>query len=182
MFFDFGQSAHFREQLALRWETLYRVAYSWCHDPHTAGDLVQESLAKALKNRKQLRDWHALDTWLFKIMNRCWIDLKRRQPHYLAIDDIDHVHHQDPEAEALKTELTERVWAAVGKLKQDQRQVVSLVSLGGLSYDEVANALDIPIGTVMSRLCRARRTLRAHLDAQEHQTRDHRTAKLRRIK
>ncbi len=160
----FGTSARFNRYLEQQWSRLYRVAYSWSHDPQTAADLVQETLARALKHRRQLRDWKAVDVWLYRIMSHCWIDCMRRQPETVDLQDVELTHDLDPERENVRLELEQRVWRAIEHLSQDQRQIVTLVGLAGLAYSEVAAVLDIPVGTVMSRLSRARRNLRRHMD------------------
>lgn len=143
--------------------TLYRVAFSWCHDRALAEDLVQETLLKALSRHAQLRDAERLKGWLFAILNNGFRDHLRRQRVH---DDIDELADEmpgtapTPEDERATAEIVARVRAAIARLPLGQRQVVTLVDLEELSYAEVALALGIPIGTVMSRLCRARATLR----------------------
>lgn len=156
----FEQGKGLEHRLAASRTRLYRIAYAWCHDAPLAEDLVQETLAKALRHRKQLRDGRALDKWLFQILANTWRDHCRRKRDTvdiahagLATQDGPAVHHQTHE-------IVDQVRAAVGRLDPNQRQVVTLVDLQGFAYQEVAEVLDIPIGTVMSRLCRARKELR----------------------
>ena len=78
----------FRQTLTHSRGRLYRIAFSWCHDHDLADDLVQETMAKALKNAKQLRDKSAIHSWLFGIMNNCWRDHLRRQKDMDNIDDV----------------------------------------------------------------------------------------------
>ena len=152
-----------RQQLELCRPALYRVAYSWCHDRALADDLVQDTLVKAISRRAQLRDSERLQGWLFAILNNAFRDhLRRRRNH----DDIDELADElpgsapTPEEQRASSEIVARVRAAIALLPLGQRQVVTLVDLEELSYAEVAQALAIPIGTVMSRLCRARAALR----------------------
>ena len=142
---------------------LYRIAYSWCHDPVLADDLAQETLAKAMKNSRQLRDCGAMDTWLFRILTNLWNDHFRRNKGTLSIEDVELASETTPESEYIKSETAVKVREAVGRLPAGQRQTLTLVDLEGFSYIEVAEILDIPIGTVMSRLCRARRALKESL-------------------
>ena len=142
---------------------LYRVAYSWCHDPALADDLTQETLAKALRYSGQLRDPNAVHTWLFSILTNCWRDHFRRSRDMVDIDDIAFVDEITPEINQDRAEVIGRVRAAITTLPMGQRQVLTLVDLEGLSYIEVAQVLSVPIGTVMSRLCRARRALKERL-------------------
>ena len=142
---------------------LYRVAYAWCRNPALADDLVQETLTKALKKSAQLRDPKARDAWLFTILANCYRDHFRRSREMDDIDDVEISHESTPESESSSAQIVGLVRAAVARLSDGQRQVVTLVDLEGFSYGEVAKILDVPIGTVMSRLCRARNTMKALL-------------------
>ena len=142
---------------------LYRVAYSWCRNPALADDLVQETLTKALKKSAQLRDPKARDAWLFTILANCYRDHFRRSREMDDIDDVEISHESTPESESSSAQIVGLVRAAVARLSDGQRQVVTLVDLEGFAYGEVAKILDVPIGTVMSRLCRARNTMKALL-------------------
>lgn len=145
---------------------LYRMAYAWCHDAALADDLVQETLARGLTRVEQLRDLEKLRGWLFSILHRCWIDHLRGRR-----DDLDESALTDlaadapgPDGAAERSQTVGRVRQAIAALPIGQRQVVTLVDLEELSYAEVADVLAIPIGTVMSRLCRARAALRHLLE------------------
>ena len=142
---------------------LYRVAYSWCRNPALADDLVQETLTKALKKSAQLRDPKARDAWLFTILANCYRDHFRRSREMDDIDDVEISHESTPESESSSAQIVGLVRAAVARLSDGQRQVVTLVDLEGFAYGEVAKILDVPIGTVMSRLCRARNAMKALL-------------------
>ncbi len=139
---------------------LYRVAYAWCHNAALADDLVQETLSKALKHSTQLRDPKARDAWLFTILANCFRDHFRKTRDMDDIDDIEISHDTTPETESSRAEIVNMVRAAIARLPQGQRQVVTLVDLEGFSYVEVSQVLDVPIGTVMSRLCRARNAMK----------------------
>lgn len=141
---------------------LYRVAYAWCHDPCLADDLAQETIIKGLKSVHQLKDGMVLEAWLFSILHNCWRDHFRRQHPRADIDELMELPAAggSPEDLHAESELVQRVRRAVSALPLGQRQVITLVDLEELSYTAAANALDIPIGTVMSRLCRARQALR----------------------
>lgn len=145
---------------------LYRLAYSWSHNTALADDLVQETLIKALKNANQLRDPALLNSWLFSILANCWRDHFRQHKDMDDIDELEdykYAHEVTPDNIHAQSQVIARVRNAVSKLPLGQRQVLTLVDLEELSYIEVASILDIPIGTVMSRLCRARQTLKTLL-------------------
>lgn len=166
----FGRNKEFRLKLQDSRQRLYRLAYSWGHDPVLADDLVQETLAKALKNASQLRNRDALDSWLFGILANCWRDHFRGRREMDNIEDYVLTNNVTPESEHERQHITDRVRGAVEALPQGQRQVLTLVDLEGFTYAEVAEILMIPIGTVMSRLCRARRSLADRLFEFEPQT------------
>lgn len=141
---------------------LYRTAYAWCHDACLAEDLVQEALAKGLKSVHQVKDELVLEAWLYSILNNCWRDHFRRMRPQANIDEIMELPSGDPDPEQnhAESELVMRVRRAVARLPLGQRQVVTLVALEEMSYGGAAQALGIPVGTVMSRLSRARLALR----------------------
>jgi RNA polymerase sigma-70 factor (ECF subfamily) len=145
---------------------LWRLAHSWCHNRALADDLVQDSLAKGLKNHSQLRDEDSLHAWLCGILANCWHDhlrAHRDMDDIAEIDEVQLVSDGSPEAECLQSEVVRRVRVAVAGLPVAQREVVTLVDLEEFSYAEVAAILEIPLGTVMSRLSRARGTLKKSL-------------------
>ncbi|MEO8332296.1 MAG: sigma-70 family RNA polymerase sigma factor [Gallionella sp.] len=161
--FCINGSDAFQEQLEKIRPKLYRVAFSWSHNAALADDLVQETLIKALKNAGQLRDPALLNGWLFSILANCWRDHFRQHRETEDIDELEDyrcINETTPEDEHAQSQLVLRVWDAVAKLPVRQRQVLTLVDLEELPYIEVAAILAIPIGTVMSRLCRARQALK----------------------
>lgn len=141
---------------------LYRVAYAWCHDGCLADDLAQEVMAKGLKSMHQLKDDTVLEAWLFSILHNCWRDHFRRAHPLADIEELMELPADGPtpEQQHAESELVVRVRRAVATLPLGQRQVVTLVDLEELSYSATAQALGVPIGTVMSRLSRARTALR----------------------
>ena len=153
------------EQIKASRVRLYRLAFAWCHDAALADDLAQEALTRGLARLEQLRESGRLMGWLFAILNRCWIDHLRARREDLDDETLAELPSDlpGPEAHAERQETVSRVRAAVASLPLGQRQVLTLVDLEDFSYAEVAEVLAIPIGTVMSRLCRARGSLRGLL-------------------
>lgn len=153
------------EQIKASRARLHRLALAWCHDTVLADDLAQEALARGLSGLDQLREPALLMSWLFAILNRCWIDHLRARREHLDDEALAELPSDlpGPDADAELQETVRRVRAAVAALPLGQRQVVTLVDLEDLSYAAVAEVLSIPIGTVMSRLCRARGALRGLL-------------------
>jgi len=159
----FGVSAQVRARVEVQREPLYRLAYSWCHDAALADDLVQETMLRALGRAGQLRDQARLKGWLCAILANCLKDYYRGTGPLEPLDDEMPSHAESPEAASASHQLAARVRAEIGRLPLGQRQVVTLVDLEGFSYAEVGEILEVPIGTVMSRLCRAREALRQRL-------------------
>lgn len=150
----------FRTRLETNRRRLYRMAYAWCHDPHLADDLAQEAISNALKSASSLRDFAAMDGWLFTILANCWRSYLRSRKEHEEFDEENFRTELDPEQITARDQTVARVQAAIARLPLGQRQVVTLVDLEGFSYAEVAGILEVPIGTVMSRLCRARQALK----------------------
>jgi RNA polymerase sigma-70 factor (ECF subfamily) len=152
---------------------LYRVAFAWSHDAALADDLAQEALARGLAKIDQLRQAEHLSSWLFSILHRCWIDHLRLRREYLDEEALAELPSElpGPDGHVETQETVSRVRAAIAALPLGQRQVVTLVDLEELTYAEVAGILAIPIGTVMSRLCRARGALRGLLEPVSEQPR-----------
>ena len=144
-------------------DQLYRVAYSWCNDELLADDLVNETLYKALKKWHHIRDESSINVWLFKVLSNFWHDHLRKLKPTESIDDLVFIDHETPEQQLHQQEIIIQVRKAVSSLAMGQRQVLTLVDLEGFSYEEVATILDIPIGTVMSRLNRGRALLKEKL-------------------
>lgn len=155
-----------RSHLAQCRPGLYRLATMWCHDRTLADDLTQEALAKALLHADQLRDPAKLRPWLYGILANCWRDHLRAQRPTEDIDTIEEhwlATADTPEHAAGRAQLAVRVRAAISRLPVGQREVLALVDLEECTYAEVAEILAIPVGTVMSRLCRARAAMRETL-------------------
>jgi len=125
--------------------------------------VVNEALLRALRTKTELRDQNRLDGWLYKILSNCWYDYLRQKKPHENIDNIVLVDEQSPEQQLQQNELISQVRQGVALLAVGQRQVLTLVDLEGLSYQEVSEILEIPIGTVMSRLNRARKMLKQQL-------------------
>ena len=137
---------------------LRRYARALAGDSHRADDLVQDTLERALAKFHLWRRGSDLRAWLFTIMHNVFINqLKARRE--LALDDaVADGLQSAPQSDPLELRDLD---AALRQLPVEQREVLLLVGLEQLSYAEVAKALGIPIGTVMSRLSRGRERLRA---------------------
>ena len=149
-------------------ERLYRIAFSWCHDAMLADDLAQDTLSRAMQKIDQLKNEQAMDAWLFAILNNQWREYLRRNKPCEDIDDIVYLHNKTPEYWHGRQQNVDQVQQAISELSLSQRQIISLVDLEGMSYANVSAALQIPVGTVMSRLSRARKNLQEKLQKKEN--------------
>jgi len=177
-----NQKRIFRTILANSRDRLYRMAFSWTHDPVLADDLVQQTCYQALRKQKHLRDIDAADAWLFRILANCLADHHRARREVLCDTEPVLVERWTPEHATHEDQIALRVREAVSTLPLAHRQVVTLVDLEGFSYATVAQILEIPVGTVMSRLSRGRRALRDRLIDINARTELNLPSKLRRIK
>ncbi len=171
-----------KTQLEQHRNRLYRLAYAWCGDRMLADDLVQDTLSKAIKNKDQLREMAKLEQWLFRILHNCWMGYLRRNRPETDLDSILLIDEFSPESCASKLQVIESVRNAVARLPVGQRQVITLVDLEELKYSDVAEILDIPMGTVMSRLSRARISLKEALLHLKDETPIEKPRLLRRVK
>ena len=146
---------------------LRRFAYSLTCDRDAADDLTQSALERALTKASAWDSSRPLKFWVFRIARNLWLDQLRAEKVRGNTEDIDDegVDIADDRLAAMHTtqELRE-VTAKMRELPEDQRAVLALVAVEGYSYKEAAELLDIPVGTVMSRLSRARKTLIEHFD------------------
>ena len=152
------------QELCANRTRFYKLAYSWCNDPMLADDLVQEAMQKAFLSFDSLKDDNKLNAWTCRIMVNCHRDWLRRQKDIVDIDDYEMADDSDPQQIMFAQDNSQLVRHCIAKLNEKHRKVISLVDLMEFSYEEVSQALDIPIGTVMSRLCRARTQLRSLLE------------------
>jgi RNA polymerase sigma-70 factor (ECF subfamily) len=146
---------------------LRRFARALTRDSETADDLVQDTLVRALRG-EHLFHGGDLRTWLFTILLNLDRNRRRglsRRPVLATIEDVDPVGSPGSDGSGRDIER------GLAFLPSEQREVLLLVTLEGLSYREAADVQGVPIGTVMSRLSRARATLRAHLDGERPQLR-----------
>jgi RNA polymerase sigma-70 factor (ECF subfamily) len=154
---------------------LYGVAMRICRDPDTAKDLVQETLLRAMVAWSSFEPGSNLRAWLFRILTNAFINgyRKRRRHQRFAIErpgdalaalyGRDQDRTDDLEDTLFGEQLSDEVQGALDRLGADYRDVVERADLRGQKYKDIADELDVPIGTVMSRLFRARRVLEVEL-------------------
>ena len=154
---------------------LYGVAMRICRDPDTAKDLVQETLMRAMVAWASFEPGSNLRAWLFRILTNAFINgYRKRRRHQkfsterpgdalAALYGRDQDRTDDLEEELCGNQLSDEVQTALGHLGADYRDVVERADLRGEKYKDIAEQLHVPIGTVMSRLFRARRVLETEL-------------------
>jgi RNA polymerase sigma-70 factor (ECF subfamily) len=146
---------------------LRRFACALSGDLDTGDDLVQETCVRALSRVEQWQPGTRLDSWMFRIAQNIWLDRLRANKVRGELYDIEAAETlagTDGRDVAESKMMLGQVTAAMAKLPADQRALIALVCIDGLSYKQTAEVMNIPIGTVMSRLARARRGLHALLD------------------
>jgi len=151
-----------RQELIALIPRLRRFARALTGNMADADDVVQASLEKAMTSLDQWQPGTQLDRWLFRIARNTWIDDRRRAHNRMGHDDIGEMiglAGDDGVATAEQSAEARMVRAAVDRLPPEQRDVVALVMLEEFSYREAAEMLGLPIGTVMSRLSRAKAAL-----------------------
>jgi RNA polymerase sigma-70 factor, ECF subfamily len=153
-----------REQIGSLLPRLRRFARSLTRNPHDADDVVQMAVERALAKLEQWRRDARLDSWMFKIVRNLWIDELRARGRHGKIFAPAEAGENVGEAVMEREGDLMSVQSAMARLPEEQRLAVSLVLVEGLPYKEAAEVLDIPIGTLTSRLARGREALRAMLE------------------
>jgi RNA polymerase sigma-70 factor (ECF subfamily) len=148
---------------------LRRYARSLGLDAARADDLTQQVLERALSRWQQFDPQRELGVWLLSIAHNAHLDALRRDARLTVTDPIELQQAQDADGGAASTDVGLRIdlQRALSRLSPEQREPLLLVCVEQLSYAEVADVMGIPVGTVMSRVCRARTTLRRFLDGEE---------------
>jgi RNA polymerase sigma-70 factor, ECF subfamily len=176
-----GEAAAFDRLVTERSADIYALLYRLTEDPEEARDLTQETFLQAFRSIAHFRGDADLRTWLYRIAvnqarNRWRWWRRRRRGVTVSLDATDETHElslatrlvdehaPDPEARTLAHEREKILLAAVRTLARPYREAVVLRDVEGLSYEEVAAALEISVGTVKSRLSRGRTELRRKLE------------------
>jgi RNA polymerase sigma-70 factor (ECF subfamily) len=155
----------FKNELIATIPHLRAFARSLCHDASQADDLAQEALAKAWKARDSFEPGTSIKAWTFMILRNQFYSEKRRSWRSTPLDaemaENTLVANDNPSAPMELLELR----AALAKLPDDQREALILVGAGGMAYDEAAKVCGVAVGTIKSRVSRARKALETILDA-----------------
>ena len=152
-----------REELVTLLPRLRRFARALARNPQDADDLVQTTVERALLHAGQLRDGAPLAAWLYGILRNAWIDEQRARERRGRLFTAAEAGGQIADSAQAAPAESLAVQDAVGRLPDEQRLAVALVLIEGLSYKEAAHVMEVPIGTLTSRLARAREALQAIL-------------------
>jgi RNA polymerase sigma-70 factor (ECF subfamily) len=156
----------FANDLIAQLPALRRYAIALVGNPAQADDLVQDCIERALRRPEALRDKQRLLAWLRSILHNLYIDeLRRRRSRGREEDIADLSDHLSLSVPARDRSGLRDLAAAMATLNVEHRQILLLVGLEGLNYRELADELDVPMGTVMSRLARAREKLRSAMES-----------------
>jgi RNA polymerase sigma-70 factor (ECF subfamily) len=166
-----GEPEAFDEYYRAHAGLVYNVTLRQCGDPELARDLSQEILLKAFRGLSRFRGVSTLKTWTYRIcINHCRTRLGRRRPPAQSLQSEDGTEREladpgrTPEETALAREAGRRLAAALPEVDGPFREAIVLRDLEGLSYQEIADVLGVPIGTVRSRIARGREQLRLVLE------------------
>ena len=155
------RASAFADALVAQLPALRRYAMALAGNAALADDLVQDCIERALGQETQLREQQRLAGWLRRILYHLYIDEIRRNRRRGREQDIDEMaDHLELSAPVLDNSAMREFTQAVNRLSAEHRQILLLVSVEELSYREISDELEIPLGTVMSRLARARERLR----------------------
>ncbi len=147
------------------------VTLAVVHNPDDAVELAQDAFIKAFRNLDQFESRSSFSTWLYRIAANLAIDFRRREGRHVVLRGEDAEHeleripsaHGDSFGDVARGELNQRIRAALDELTPEHRTVILLREVEGFSYDEIAEIVECPRGTVMSRLHYARTRLRSLL-------------------
>jgi len=162
------------------YQRAYQFAYRLCGDSETAADLVVEAFTRVYLNIQNFRQDSLFSTWLFRILTNCFLDMKKKEKGR-KLESLDFLvqteegtvpkEYEDqsgsPEIGVERDEKARWLAKAIENLPDYQKAMIVMYHIENMSYEEIAQVLDLPLGTVKSRLNRARLTLREMLSPVE---------------
>jgi len=167
----------FEEQALPHLDSMYSAALRMTRNPSDAEDLVQEAILLAFRHFDQFQSGTNIRAWLFRILTNTFINSygnKSREPERVDLPEVEDFYFlsqaarnnelgEDPESQILSKFAYNDIMAAIDRLPEEFRLVVVMNAVEGFAYQEIADILNIPIGTVRSRLYRGRKVLQKHL-------------------
>lgn len=173
---EFQKQADFEREMIPHLDSLYNFAIRLTTDPIDAEDLVQDTIVKAFRFFGSYEKGTNAKAWLFRILKNSYINnyrKKSKQPQQVDYDEVSTYYENirseqsdttDMEDIMYRDMLDDQITRALQRLPEDFRTVVLLCDVEGFTYEEIANMLDVPIGTIRSRLHRGRNLLRVELE------------------
>jgi RNA polymerase sigma-70 factor, ECF subfamily len=155
--------ADFNGMVADHGPAMYRLAYRLVGDRHEAEDIVQETFRSAWKSRNLFREDGVARAWLASILRRRVFDHYRQPRPPTLLSDDQHLETGLPAEDPFRDELTDEMQNALSRLPADLRETLILVVVAELTHQQAAEMLGVPLGTVLSRVSRARTRLREFL-------------------
>ncbi|MFU8859310.1 MAG: sigma-70 family RNA polymerase sigma factor [Cyclonatronaceae bacterium] len=165
----------FEDEMLPHLDAIYNFALRLTTDPNDAEDLVQDTIVKAFRFFNSYEKGTNAKAWLFRILKNSYINnyrKKSKQPHQVDYDEISTFYETVRSEQSNTTDMEDLMYGqlldddvtrALERIPEDFRTVVLLCDVEGFTYEEIANMLDVPIGTIRSRLHRGRNLLRAQL-------------------
>ena len=168
-----GDVAAFEKLIEAYQKKIFNLAYRMTGNFDDAGDMAQEALVRIFKSIANFREQSSFSTWVYRITTNVCLDELRKKKNKKVYSLDEEIHAEDgeiqrqimsddplPDEIAEKEELKRIVNSAINSLPEEQKIVITLRDLQGLSYDEISEVLDCPVGTVKSRINRARQALK----------------------
>jgi RNA polymerase sigma-70 factor (ECF subfamily) len=175
-----GDQSAFEQMVARYWDRIYSMVHQLLRNPEDAEEVTQDAFIRAHRGLVNFRGESAFSTWLYQIAtnlarNRYWYWWRRRRDHTVSFDqplgpgnettlaEVFPSELETPEEATVTQELVTRVAECMHKLSPKHREILVLRNVKNLSYEEIGEILGISVGTVKSRIARARESLRAKL-------------------
>ena len=158
-----GDAAAYDRLVAAYQDRVYQAAYRITGHREDAWDAAQEAFLRAFRGLRMFRGEASFSTWMTRIAVNAALDIVRRRPPHAPVAADAVPAGSDPTDEVVRRDRQRRVQQAIAALPADQRAAVVLWDVQGLSYEEIARVLRVPVGTVRSRLSRGRESLRVAL-------------------
>lgn len=175
-----GDADAFNEVISLHWDKVYGMVLQFLRNEEDAEEVTQDTFIKAHRGMGDFRGDAALSTWLYRIAtnlarSRYWYWWRRKRSETISIDapigegdlrvsDVVAAEEASPDSEVLSQEFVDRIAIGMDRLSKNHREILTLRNIKNLSYEEIAAILGVSVGTVKSRIARARESLRGKME------------------